>query len=111
MMAKVCLWKWLESNSNVSSIGILANNETMSKLTKISLEDSCDFFMKIMQFLMWCSDCPAEGQAKPVRYFASPCMVEAVWLTVYHSGTSCFWIFCRPWCLGGTDVCEVSFFD
>jgi hypothetical protein len=36
MQAKVCLWKFCESNINMSSAGILVNNETMSKLTNMS---------------------------------------------------------------------------
>jgi hypothetical protein len=43
MRAKVCLWKWPESNRNMSCTRISANSQTMSKLTKISLDDSCDF--------------------------------------------------------------------
>jgi hypothetical protein len=84
----------------------------LNLLKYLFLEGSCDFFLiKTLQFLIGCSDCLAEGQTKPVRYFASLYMGEPMLFTVCHSGTSCLWIFGRPWSLGVTDVCEVSFFD
>jgi hypothetical protein len=65
------------------------SRQTMLKLTKISVSWRsvlCNLIIKAYEFLIWCFDCLTQGQSKPAKNFANPCIGEPMQFTISHSG-------------------------